>query len=226
MPYDDGVMSDDAAPEPDRVDALLALYEQALPQVFGYLVRRCPTEALAEDLTADAFLAAVDACGRGTVTSPTVGWLIGVARNKLVDHPDFACPYISVHDGAAAIEFYKRAFGATERYRLTAPDGRLGHAEIEIGGSSLMLADEYPEYDRTGPRTLGGTPVTLTLAVPDVDAVVARAVELGAVLEIPVADMFYGSRSGTILDPFGHRWNIQTPEHEVSPEEMQRLMEE
>jgi len=135
-------------------------------------------------------------------------------------------PYLIVADAAAAIDFYVAVFGAVEATRLVQPDGRVGHAELRIGPAGIMLADEFPEYGNVGPRTLGGTAVSLHLVVPDVDATVAAAVEAGATLEREVAVEFYGSRSGTIIDPFGHRWMVQTPIEEVSAEEMQRRLDE
>ena len=110
--------------------------------------------------------------------------------------------------------------------RLMQPDGRVGHAQLRIGSGGIMLADEFPEYDNVGPRTLGGTPVSLHLVVPDVDATVAAAVAAGATIEREVSLEFYGSRSGTIIDPFGHRWNVQTPVEEVPVEELQRRLDE
>jgi PhnB protein len=133
-----------------------------------------------------------------------------------------ATPYLSIRDAARALDFYRDAFGATERSRLMQPDGRVGHAEIMIGEAQIMLADEFPEMGFKGPLAFGGTPVTMHLYVADVDAFTARAVAAGATLERPVADQFYGDRSGTIVDPFGHRWMIATHKEDVSEEEMQR----
>lgn len=117
-----------------------------------------------------------------------------------------------VCDGAAkAIDFYKQAFGATEIMRLPGPDGRLMHASVAIDGAVVLLVDEMPEYGVLGPVKIGGTPVTLHLVVPDVDASVARAVEAGATITMPVADQFWGDRYGVIQDPFGHKWSIATP---------------
>jgi PhnB protein len=135
-------------------------------------------------------------------------------------------PYLTVRNTAAAIDFYVRAFGAEERYRLVGPDGRVGHADLVIGGQTLMLADEYPEYGVLAPESIGGSPVSLHLEVPDVDTTVARAVEAGATLERPVAREFYGARSGTLRDPFGHRWTIQTHVEDVTPEQMTRRWHE
>ena len=134
-----------------------------------------------------------------------------------------AIPYLSVQGAADAIEFYKRAFGATETLRLEDPnDGKIGHAEISIGGAVVMLADEYPELDFLGPRARGGTSVRIHLFVDDVDAVLEQAVAAGASLKRPAKDEFYGERSGQVEDPFGHRWILSTVLEEMSAEEMQR----
>ncbi|MGZ4758970.1 MAG: VOC family protein [Acidimicrobiales bacterium] len=135
-------------------------------------------------------------------------------------------PYLVVDGATAAIEFYVAAFGAVETMRLMQPDGRVGHAELTIGTAALMLADEFPEMGILGPAARGGTSVSLHLVVPDVDATVAAALEAGATLERPVADQFYGNRSGIVVDPFGHRWIVQTPIEEISAEEMQRRLDE
>jgi PhnB protein len=125
--------------------------------------------------------------------------------------------------GAAdAIEFYKKAFGATELFRFPAPDGKIGHAEIKIGDSPIMLADEYPEMGYKGPQTLGGSPVSLMIYVDDVDTVFNRAVDAGATVKEAVSDKFYGDRIGTLTDPFGHVWHVSTHKEDVSVEEMER----
>jgi len=131
-------------------------------------------------------------------------------------------PYLIVDGAAAAIEFYKRTFAATERFRLASRDGRVGHAELEIGGSVIMLADEHPEMGARGPRTIGGSPVGIHLYLDDVDAAAARAVAGGARLLRPVADQFYGDRLGVIEDPFGHIWHLSTHVEDVAPEEIGR----
>jgi PhnB protein len=131
-------------------------------------------------------------------------------------------PYLIVTDAARAIEFYKQVFGATEGMRISMPGGKVGHAEIKIGDSYLMLADEFPEMDIRSPQTIGGTPVGLALFVEDCDAVFARAVAAGAKVIRPLQDQFYGDRSGTVLDPFGHKWTIATHKEDVSPEEIQK----
>ncbi len=138
-------------------------------------------------------------------------------------------PYLCVSDANAAIEFYVSAFGATEAYRLVGSDGRIGHAELSFGGITVMLSDEFPEMGVKSASALQGTPVTLYLRYTDyedVDAVVARAQAVGASVESEVQDHFYGERSGTIRDPFGHRWVIGAHIEDVSPEEMQRRYSE
>lgn len=135
-------------------------------------------------------------------------------------------PYLVVADAARAIEFYEAVFGASEVMRLAAPDGRIGHAEIEIGGSKIMLADEWPEGACRGPQAYGGSPVAVHLYVPDVDRVVADALAAGATLLEPVEDKFYGDRSGTLVDPFGHVWYVLTHIEDVSAEEMKRRADE
>jgi uncharacterized glyoxalase superfamily protein PhnB len=119
--------------------------------------------------------------------------------------------YISVRNAAAALAFYAEAFGAVELSRLVGDDGRIGHAEITIGSSKLMLADEYPEVDSVGPETRGGPTCSFTIEVPDADAAFERAVTAGAIIERPVADEFHGNRMGWVRDPFGHRWTLSTP---------------
>lgn len=131
-------------------------------------------------------------------------------------------PYLHVANAAAAIDFYVRAFGVREKFRLTEPGGRIGHAELEFGPMTLMLSEEYPEYGIRGPQAIGGTSVTIHLHVDDADALIERAVQAGATLETAPQDQFYGERSGCIRDPFGHRWNIGHAIEEVAPEEMQR----
>jgi uncharacterized glyoxalase superfamily protein PhnB len=131
-------------------------------------------------------------------------------------------PYLHVQDAARAIEFYTRAFGARETLRLTEPSGRIGHAELDFGGMTLMLADEFPEYGIRGPQTIGETSITIHLHVDDADAVIRRAAEAGATIEQEPRDQFYGERSGCLRDPFGHRWNVGHHIEEVSPDEMQR----
>jgi PhnB protein len=135
-------------------------------------------------------------------------------------------PYLIVKGAAQAIEFYKKAFGAVEIMRFNGPNGNVGHAEIQFGDSRVMLADEHPQMGAVGPHTVGGTPVGLCLYVADVDAVAKQALAAGAQVERPVQDQFYGDRSGTVRDPFGHKWTIATHKEDVSHEEMQRRMQE
>jgi PhnB protein len=130
-------------------------------------------------------------------------------------------PYIVVKDAARAIDFYKAGFGAVELFRLTEPSGKVGHAELRINGGLLMLADEYPDFGALSPATIGGSPVKLHLYVEDADSAVAQAVTAGATLLRPVKDQFYGDRSGTVSDPFGHHWHIAARKEVVSPAEMQ-----
>ena len=131
-------------------------------------------------------------------------------------------PYLRVRDAGRALDFYKQAFGAEELFRLTEPSGRIGHAEIKIGGTTLMLADEYPEMNIVGPQTLGGTSFSIHLHVDNADAWIERAVAVGATVLRPAADAFYGERSGSVRDPFGHEWLLGHQIEEVSTEEMQR----
>lgn len=131
-------------------------------------------------------------------------------------------PYLIVTGAREAIAFYERAFGAVERLRLETPDGFIGHAELGLGDAVLMLCEEVPAIGFYSPQHYGGTPVTLALYVPDVDAAIARAIEAGAKLKRPVEDQFYGDRSGSVVDPFGHVWTLATHVEDVSPEEMHR----
>lgn len=131
-------------------------------------------------------------------------------------------PYLIIRGAARALEFYQLVFGATERMRLPMPDGHIGHAEIELGDSLIMLADESPAADCRSPEAFGGSPVNLHVYVEDVDAVVARAVAHGARVTRPVQDQFYGDRSGTIVDPFGHTWNVATHIEDLTEEEIGR----
>ena len=133
-----------------------------------------------------------------------------------------ATPYLIADDAAKAIEFYKKAFGASEKLRIPAAGGRIGHAEIQIGDSLIMLADEHPEIGALSPRRIGGSPVSIMLYVEDVDRVVERALAAGAKLLRPVQDQFYGDRSGTLADPAGHIWHVGTHKEDLSLEEIKR----
>lgn len=133
-----------------------------------------------------------------------------------------ATAYLIIDGAAKALDFYKRVFGAAEKMRMPSPGGKVGHAEILIGDTMIMLADEHPEIGARGPRAFGGSPVSIMLYVEDVDATVKTALAAGAKLLQPVEDKFYGDRSGTIEDPFGHHWHISTHKEDVPPDEMER----
>ena len=133
-------------------------------------------------------------------------------------------PYLIVRGAARAIEFYKRAFDAKELFRMPMPDGRIGHAELRFGNSLVMLADEMPEMGAKSPELLGGAAVGIAFYVEDCDAIFNRAVAAGAKVERPLADMFYGDRTGVLIDPFGHKWSILTHKEDVSPEEMEKRL--
>jgi PhnB protein len=146
------------------------------------------------------------------------------ATKKIADGMHTVTPHIICAGAAEAIEFYKKAFGATEVMRLPGADGKLIHASIRIGDSMVMLVDENPAWQCRGPKLLGGTPVTIHLAVDDVDAVFAKAVAAGATPVMPVADMFWGDRYGIVADPCGHHWSIATHKYDLTPEEIQQGM--
>ena len=129
-------------------------------------------------------------------------------------------PYLITDGASAAIDFYRSVLGARERMRMPAPDGRVGHAELEIGDSLIMLADEFPEMEARGPKAVGGTPVSLHVYVEDADGVFDRAIQAGARALQPVEDKFYGDRSGQFEDPFGHHWSVATHVEDVPPDEM------
>jgi PhnB protein len=131
-------------------------------------------------------------------------------------------PYLIVDGAGAAIDFYSSVLGATERVRMAGPDGKVGHAELGIGDSVIMLADEHLDMDVRGPQTVGGTPVTLHVYVEDADSVFERAIQAGAKALQPVEGKFYGDRAGQFEDPFGHRWNVSTHVEDVPPEEMSK----
>lgn len=135
-------------------------------------------------------------------------------------------PYLAVGDAAQAIEFYQRAFGATERGRMPGPDGKIAHAEIQIGDSIIMTSDPFPQATIKPPQEIGGTSVSVFLYVEDVDSVVQDAVDAGATITMPVEDMFWGDRFGQVQDPFGHVWQIATHVEDVAPDEMAKRAEE
>jgi PhnB protein len=131
-------------------------------------------------------------------------------------------PYLTVRDAQQAIDFYKRAFGARERMRMPSPDGKVAHAELQIADSIIMLGAECPEHGGVSPQTLEGSPVTLSLYVQNVDEVFDRAVDAGATVKEPVGDKFWGDRSGSLTDPFGHKWMLLTHIEDVPPDEMKK----
>lgn len=134
-------------------------------------------------------------------------------------------PYFNVRGAAAAMDFYAKAFGATEVYRLTMPDGTVAHAELQIGGSRVMLADENAEWGNLGPESLGGASAGIMLYVEDVDASFAQAVAAGATVKDAIEDQFYGDRMGSVTDPYGHKWMIATHKEDIAPAEIQKRME-
>jgi len=134
-------------------------------------------------------------------------------------------PYLIVDDAKGAIDFYKRAFGAVEKFRLPM-DNRIGHAELQIGDSIVMLADEFPDMGHLGPKSRGGPTASLMVYVPDVDAAFRKALDAGAREQRPVEDQFWGDRMGTLTDPFGHQWSLATHVKEIPPEELQQRMQE
>jgi uncharacterized glyoxalase superfamily protein PhnB len=134
-------------------------------------------------------------------------------------------PHLTCAGAAAAIEFYKKAFGAIEGGRMPGPGGKLMHAQIKIGDSTVMLVDEFPEWGGKGPNTLNGTAVTIHMYVPDADAVFKRAVEAGATVKMEMADTFWGDRYGVLVDPFGHMWSIATHIKDMTPEQMAQAMQ-
>ncbi|MHB8543637.1 MAG: VOC family protein [Leptospirales bacterium] len=151
------------------------------------------------------------------MTTPTV--------KPIPDGMHTVTPTLVCAGASDAIEFYKKAFGATEKGRLQNPYGKIVHSSIQIGDSTLFLADEMPEFGSLGPKTLKGSPVTIYLYVEDVDAFAARAVKAGAKMTMPVADMFWGDRWGQLEDPFGHRWSVATHMRDTSPEEVEQAMQ-
>ncbi len=148
-----------------------------------------------------------------------------MATKPIPDGYHTATPYLIVKGAAKALEFYKKAFGARELMRFEAPGGTIGHAEIQVGDSPIMLADEHPEMGYVGPQTLGGTAVSILLYVEDADARFKKAISAGATVMRPVQDQLYGDRSGTLKDPFGHVWSIATHKEDVALEEVRRRFE-
>ncbi len=143
-----------------------------------------------------------------------------MATNPIPEGYHTVSPYLAVDDAARAVEFYVQAFGAKELVRMQAPGGKVGHAELELGDSRIMLSDPFPQASTRPPRQLGGTSASVFMYVADVDAVVKQAVDAGATVTMEVANQFWGDRFGTITDPFGHVWSIATHVEDVPPEEM------
>jgi PhnB protein len=148
-----------------------------------------------------------------------------MAAKAIPDGYHSVTPYLIVKGGARALDFYKKAFGASERMRMDGPNGTIGHAEIEIGDSAIMLADEFPDMGFRSPQSIGGAGVSIHLYVEDVDAAFNRAVAAGAKVLRPVQDQFYGDRTGTLEDPFGHVWSIATHKEDLSMEELRKRAE-
>jgi PhnB protein len=148
-----------------------------------------------------------------------------MATKSIPDGYHSVTPYLIIDGAAAAIDFYKRAFGAKELMRMPSPDGKIGHAEIRIGDSTMMLADEHPAMGHRSPKSLGGSGVNLMVYVEHVDEVFKRAVASGAKELRPLKDQFYGDRSGTLQDPFGHTWTLATHIEDIAPDEMRRRAE-
>jgi PhnB protein len=148
-----------------------------------------------------------------------------MAAKSIPDGYHSVTPYLIVKGAADAMKFYKRAFGAAELMRMASPDGRIGHAEMKIGDSVIMLADEHPEMGHRGPQSLGGAAVSLLVYVDHVDEVFKKALASGAKEMQPLKDQFYGDRSGTLQDPFGHQWTLATHIEDVAPDELRRRAE-
>jgi PhnB protein len=143
-----------------------------------------------------------------------------MATQPIPEGYNIVSPYLAVEDAARAMEYYAKAFGAKELSRMEAPGGKIGHAEMQLGGSRIMLSDPFPQASTRPPKELGGTSASMFMYVEDVDAVVKRAVDAGATITMEVADQFWGDRFGTITDPFGHVWSIATHVEDVPPDEM------
>lgn len=143
-----------------------------------------------------------------------------MATNPIPEGYHTVTPYLAVSDAAAAIAYYERVFGAKQRVRMDAPGGKIGHAELEIGDSLVMLSDSFPQSTTRPPKELGGTSASVFLYVADVDAIVKRAVDEGATVTMEVADQFWGDRLGSVTDPFGHSWSIATHVEDVPPQEI------
>jgi PhnB protein len=149
-----------------------------------------------------------------------------MAVKKIPDGHNRVSPYLIINGAERALDFYRQAFDAVELFRFKAPDGKIGHAEVRIGDTVIMLADEFPDHDAHSTRKFGGSPVGLHLYCEDVDAVAAKATAAGAKVKRPLADQFYGDRNGTLEDPFGHIWHLSTHIEDVPPDELARRAKE
>jgi PhnB protein len=149
-----------------------------------------------------------------------------MAANAIPEGYHTVTPYLAVDDAAAAIDFYAKALGAKETVRMAGPGGTIGHAELQIGDSHIMLADPFPQASTKSPKELGGTSVSVMLYIEDVDTVFRQAVDAGATVAMEVGDQFWGDRMGSIVDPFGHSWTLATHIEDVPPEEMEKRMQE
>jgi PhnB protein len=157
----------------------------------------------------------------GNASSTTIEGREDMAVQPVPEGYNTVSPYLAVDDAEQAIEYYKKAFGAEETVRMDTPDGRIGHAELKIGDSHVMLSDPFPQASTTPPNTLGGTSGSIFMYVDDVDSVVQKAVDAGATVTMEVADQFWGDRFGSITDPFGHSWSIATHVEDLTPEEIE-----
>ena len=206
----------------DAVSALLANHEPAVTEADRELAELVAVARELRGLPSEQFRAALreQLGGKDNMSAPA---------NQIESSPQPSItlsPHLCYRDAAAAIDFYKRAFGATEVMRLTEPSGKIGHAELQVGTASFSLSDEYPDYDAVSAETLGGSAIKLHLQVPNVDEFVARAVAAGATLTRPVRDEFYGDRVGQFKDPFGYGWSIATHQRDVSVDDMQKSVDE
>lgn len=203
----------------EAIEALIASPDSTVPSVDSSLMPLVHIAANLRNLPSEEFKTRLkaDLKRRTTMTTPQVNPIPSGYRGPT--------PYLIVKNAAGAIEFYKKALGAKEVMRLMQPDGRIGHSELKIGGASIMLADEFPEYGILGPESLGGSPVSIHLYVEEVDVLANQAIAAGAKVLEPVSDQFYGDRAGKFTDPFGHVWMIATHKEDVSAEEMQHRLE-
>lgn len=210
----------------DAITALLAKQEPVVTEAESELTELVAVARELHDLPSEVFRAALKQQLGGKDEMSTPVRQIDKQIESTPQPSQAIIPYITYNDAAAAIDFYKRAFGATELMRLAEPGGKIGHAELKIGEGLFMIADEYPDYGAISAETLGGSPIKLHLYVPNVDQFVERAVAEGASLSRPVADHGYGDRGGQIKDPFGYTWIVATHQKDVSVAEMQKQFDE